>query len=140
MATRPRVSAMLETSLYVADLDRACAFYQRVFGFELFVHDGRMCALGVPGGQVLLLFHHGSTNSRPPFPAASSRRIMAAANCISVSPFRLASWPPGRSTCASTISRWRAGSNGRAAAPACISATPTGNSLEVATPGLWPNH
>ena len=67
-ATVPRVSSVLETSLYVTDLDRACAFYQRVFGFERFVHDGRMCALGVPGSQVLLLFHHGSTNEPAPVP------------------------------------------------------------------------
>ena len=59
---------MLETSLYVTDLDRACDYYQRVFGFERFVHDGRMCALGVPGSQVLLLFHHGSTNEPAPVP------------------------------------------------------------------------
>ena len=64
----PRVSAVLETSLYVADLDQSCAFYQRVFGFELFVHDGRMCALGVPGSQVLLLFRHGSTDEPAPVP------------------------------------------------------------------------
>jgi predicted enzyme related to lactoylglutathione lyase len=32
-ASVPRVSSVLETSLYVADLDRACEFYQRVFGF-----------------------------------------------------------------------------------------------------------
>ena len=67
-ASVPRVSAVLETSLYVADLDRACDFYQRVFGFERFVHDGRMCALGVPGSQVLLLFRHGSTNEPAPVP------------------------------------------------------------------------
>src|SRR5215469_1687562 len=64
----PRVSAILETSLYVTDLDRSCAYYQRVFDFELFVHDGRMCALGVPGGGVLLLFQHGSTNQPAPVP------------------------------------------------------------------------
>jgi len=33
MAATPRVSGVLETSLYVADLDLACEFYQRVFGF-----------------------------------------------------------------------------------------------------------
>ena len=68
MASVPRTSGVLETSLYVADLDRSCDFYQRVFGFERFVHDGRMCALGVPGSQVLLLFHHGSTNEPAPVP------------------------------------------------------------------------
>ena len=45
----PRVSGVLETSLYVADLDRSREFYQRVFGFEQFMCDARMCALGVPG-------------------------------------------------------------------------------------------
>ena len=64
----PRVSSVLETSLYVADLDRACNFYQHIFGFERFVHDGRMCALGVPGSQILLLFHHGATNQPAPVP------------------------------------------------------------------------
>jgi catechol 2,3-dioxygenase-like lactoylglutathione lyase family enzyme len=64
----PRLSGILETSLYVADLDRARAFYQRVFGFEVFVHDGRMVALGVPAGQVLLLFREGATDAPAPTP------------------------------------------------------------------------
>ena len=51
----PRVAGVMETSLYVADLDAAQAFYQRLFGFELFLADERMRSLGVPGGQVLLL-------------------------------------------------------------------------------------
>ena len=64
----PRVSGVLETSLYVVDLDRAQAFYARVFGFETFVDDGRMCAMGVPGSQVLLLFRRGSTDAPAPTP------------------------------------------------------------------------
>src|SRR5215475_8698966 len=64
----PRTSGVLETSLYVTELDRASEFYRRVFGFEPFVHDCRMCALGVPGGQVLLLFRHGSTDQPAPVP------------------------------------------------------------------------
>ena len=57
----PRVTHVLETSLYVADLDRAQDFYQRLFGFPAFTRDARMAALGVPGAQVLLLFRHGAT-------------------------------------------------------------------------------
>ena len=52
----PRVSRILETSLYVRDLERSRIFYERVFGFSTMFHDERMCALEVPGEQVLLLF------------------------------------------------------------------------------------
>ncbi|HUB43632.1 MAG TPA: VOC family protein, partial [Acetobacteraceae bacterium] len=68
MSSVPRISGILETSLYVEDLDRSRAFYQRLFGFEQFMCDMRMCALGVPGEQVLLLFRHGRTDA--PAPAA----------------------------------------------------------------------
>ena len=51
MTAVPRVSGVLETSLYVEDLDRSRAFYQRLFGFEQFMCDGRMCALGVPASK-----------------------------------------------------------------------------------------
>jgi catechol 2,3-dioxygenase-like lactoylglutathione lyase family enzyme len=59
--TAPKVNRVLETSLYVADLDRSQAFYQRVFGFAAMLRDHRMCALAVPGRQALLLFKLGSS-------------------------------------------------------------------------------
>ena len=61
MPTIPRTTGVLETSLYVEDIARARDFYQRVFGFEVFFADARMCAMGVPGSQVLLLFRRGAT-------------------------------------------------------------------------------
>jgi catechol 2,3-dioxygenase-like lactoylglutathione lyase family enzyme len=51
----------LETALYVADLDRAREFYQKLFDFETFIDGGHMCALGILGEQVLLLFRYGMT-------------------------------------------------------------------------------
>jgi catechol 2,3-dioxygenase-like lactoylglutathione lyase family enzyme len=57
----PRVSHLLETALYVADLDRSEKFYQRLMGFETFLRDDRMVGMGVPGGSVLLLFRHGGS-------------------------------------------------------------------------------
>src|SRR5579885_1607155 len=71
MPATPRVSQVLETSLYVADLDRAQQFYQRVFGFEAFMRDQRMCALGVPGGQVLLLFRRSAATEPSPTPGGT---------------------------------------------------------------------
>jgi catechol-2,3-dioxygenase len=47
----PRLSNLLECSLYVADLDRSAMFYRRIFSFELVLQDDRMIGLGVPGGS-----------------------------------------------------------------------------------------
>ena len=58
MAGVPRTSGVLETSLYVADLDRSCDFYQRVFGFERFVHDGLQ--LETPKGTRLTILSDAS--------------------------------------------------------------------------------
>lgn len=64
MADSPQVTGILETSLYVADVERAKSFYQSLFGFECLLTDERLCALAVDGKQVLLLFRkRGSVNS-----------------------------------------------------------------------------
>ncbi len=55
----PPLNGILETALYVADLSRAVAFYRLLFGFDVLFADDRLCALAVPGHQVLLLFRKG---------------------------------------------------------------------------------
>src|SRR5262249_38071266 len=57
--SRPELTGVLETALYVADLARAVAFYERVFGFPKLVADARICAFDVAQRQVLLLFQQG---------------------------------------------------------------------------------
>jgi len=58
----PTVGRVLETSLYVDQLDRSIRFYEQLFAFEKLVSDDRFCALNVSGHQVLLLFRkHGTT-------------------------------------------------------------------------------
>lgn len=50
------VNGILETALYVEDLQRSAAFYQSLFGFEPVLTADRLIALAVKPGQVLLLF------------------------------------------------------------------------------------
>jgi catechol 2,3-dioxygenase-like lactoylglutathione lyase family enzyme len=60
----PKISGILETSLYVRDLRTSEQFYRKLFGFELLVQDDRLCALAVAPGHVLLLFKKGAS-ARP---------------------------------------------------------------------------
>lgn len=56
---------MLETSLYVSDLERSRSFYTQLFQFPAMVQDQRLCALDVCGRQVLLLFQKEATGPLP---------------------------------------------------------------------------
>jgi catechol 2,3-dioxygenase-like lactoylglutathione lyase family enzyme len=59
---RPPLLGIVETAIYVQDLDRAQSFYERVFGWQpIFAEDGRLTALGVAPSQVLLLFREGQS-------------------------------------------------------------------------------
>jgi catechol 2,3-dioxygenase-like lactoylglutathione lyase family enzyme len=64
----PTVGRVLETSLYVDQLDRSIQFYERLFGFPKMVSDDRFCALNVSGQQVLLLFKKRATLEPMEFP------------------------------------------------------------------------
>lgn len=129
----------METSLYVADLDPARGFYQRVFGLEVFFQDGRMCALGVAPGQVLLLFRHGTTDLPAPVPGGviPPHGARGAAHlCFGIPLGELAAWEAHLARLGIAVESrvsWRRGGT------SLYFRDPDGHSLEVATPGLWPN-
>ena len=45
----PQLDGVLETSLYVNDLERSVHFYQKIFGFEVIDAGERLYALAVHG-------------------------------------------------------------------------------------------
>ncbi len=57
----PPLTCILETGLYVEDVERAAAFYERVFGFPRLICNDRICALAVAESQVLLLLRKGGS-------------------------------------------------------------------------------
>ena len=59
----PTLNGVLETALYVEDLDRSIRFYKDVFRLEVMEADDRFGALNVAGRQVLLLFRKGGTTT-----------------------------------------------------------------------------
>jgi len=60
-AAMPKLDGVIETALYVDDLDRARAFYQDALDLRPMNSDSRFLAFDVGGRSVLLLFHRGAT-------------------------------------------------------------------------------
>lgn len=136
----PRLSGVLETSLYIADIARARAFYQRLFNFETFFCDERMCAMGVPGGQVLLLFHRGSTDRPAPAPGGFIPPHHGEGPlhlCFAIPLGELGVWEEHLRRHDIPIESRLSWPHG---GTSLYFRDPDNNSLEVATPGLWPNH
>ena len=60
----PKLDGILETALYTDDMVRARQFYEEVMELEPIYADDRLCAYGVAGRDVLLLFRRGTTRTR----------------------------------------------------------------------------
>ena len=136
----PRVSGLLETALYVADPDQSSAFYERVFGFEPFLREDRMVGLGVPGGQLLLLFRRGGSvqpSSTPGglIPAHDGGGVLHV--CFAIPLAELDRWRRHLSEQGVAIESEVVQSFG---GTSLYFRDPDGHSIEVAVPGLWPNY
>ena len=57
----PALDGVLETALYVDDLERARKFYETVLALKPLVSDSRFRAYGAGGKSVLLIFQRGAT-------------------------------------------------------------------------------
>jgi catechol 2,3-dioxygenase-like lactoylglutathione lyase family enzyme len=133
----PRLSHVLETSLYVEDLGVSRAFYERVLGLETLGQDKRMCAMAIPGSSLLLLFRKGGCGAPSPtpggvIPAHGGDGVLHVCFAIPVS--QLDQWKDHLLACdvpiESQVTQHFGGTS-------LYFRDPDGHSIEVATPGLW---
>jgi catechol 2,3-dioxygenase-like lactoylglutathione lyase family enzyme len=131
----PAISGVLETALYVDDLDRATRFYEELFGFAVMVEDPRLRALRVREGQVLLLCKRGGSLAPEHFPPHDGSGPVHLA--FSIAEADLAAWEgrlEERGIAIEEKKQWERG--GRS----LYFRDPDDHLLELVTPGCWPNY
>lgn len=133
----PALNGILETSLYVDDLDRAANFYEQVIGLPPLTRDQRFRAYGGGGQSVLLLFHRGATldtvhmpgGTIPPHDGHGPLHM-----AFAIAAADLAAWEE-------RLGHHGVGIEGRTKWPrggtSIYFRDPDGHLLELATPGLW---
>jgi catechol 2,3-dioxygenase-like lactoylglutathione lyase family enzyme len=67
----PRLDGVLETALYVEDLERAASFYERVMELRPLFSDGRLRAYDAANRSVLLLFQRGASTTTVELPGGT---------------------------------------------------------------------
>jgi catechol 2,3-dioxygenase-like lactoylglutathione lyase family enzyme len=136
-AAAPRLDRVIETCLYVDDLDRAGEFYERVLGLSAMTGDSRFRAYDVGGKSVLLLFRRGSTletvrmpgGTIPPHDGHGPLHV-----AFAVSTDELARWETRLAEHGIAIegrTHWSKGGQ------SVYFRDPDRHLLELATPGLW---
>ncbi len=130
MSQRPPLTGVLETCLYVDDLERATRFYQELFEFELLVGDDRIRALAVEGKQLLLLFKRGgSLGWRTPHDGSGPVHLAFAIPAAALDGWRERLERQGIVIEDTTV--WERGGI------SLYFRDPDGHLLELATPGVW---
>ena len=129
---------VLETSLYVADLDASEKFYRDLFGWETLLSDDRIRALNVNDASVLLLFKRGGTTDGeevpggfiPPHDATGTIHL-----CFAIDKADLDNWhrvlESHNVEIISTVFPPRGGTS-------LYFRDLDGHLIELATPGVWP--
>ena len=130
-ATAPPVNGVLETSLYVEDLDRSERFYQRIFGFQTIDREpGRLYALSIEGRQVLLLFKKGASLTRDvPTDGSGELHLTFAIAATELEAWE--KWLAANSIAIEKKRQWERGGT------SLYFRDPDRHLLELATPGLW---
>jgi catechol 2,3-dioxygenase-like lactoylglutathione lyase family enzyme len=134
----PTVTGVIETSLYVDDLDRASRFYEGVFALARMFGDDRLRAYGVGNRSVLLLFKRGASNrvTQLPYGTLGPHDGHGPLHfALSIPADELIAWEEHLSLHQIKIENrihWPAGGT------SLYFRDPDNHLVELATPGMWP--
>jgi len=132
MQTVPPLDDLLETALYVEDLDRSVEFYKRVFGFTVIDSDpARLVAMRIADRRVLLLCKKGASRTLPHTAHDGDGQTHLAMAVPRGAIAEWNEWPAQHRIEIVETRDWPRG--GRS----IYFRDPDGHLLEVASPGVW---
>lgn len=126
------IDRVLETILYVDDLEAARAFYQVVIGLELYSQKHGVFAFFRCGGGMLLLFNPEAASKNDSIPAHGAAGPGHV--CFAVAEDELPAWQARLKDHGIAIEQDVTWPNG---AKSFYFRDPAGNSLELGTPKIW---
>jgi catechol 2,3-dioxygenase-like lactoylglutathione lyase family enzyme len=133
----PALAGIIETALYVEDIDRASQFYEHILGLRRISGDVRFRAYSVADRDVLLLFKRGATAQPvqipggliPPHDGSGQNHF-----ALAISASELGAWEKqlgDHSIAIESRVHWPLGGT------SIYFRDPDENLLELATPGMW---
>lgn len=127
----PQSDGILESSLYVDDVERAARFYEKIFGFRVISDFGeRGCAMQAGNRQVLLLFQKdGSREIQTPHYGNGELHL-----AFAVSASELPNWEAWLEENGIAVEEKRTWERG---GQSVYFRDPDRHLLEIATPGVW---
>src|SRR5690348_17197096 len=133
----PQLTGILETALDVNDLQVSADFYQRVLGLEIIERSERLCAFGIAGRDVLIVFQRDEAGTAVdtaggPIPAHGSSGSIHFA--FSVDPRELPQWERALGANGIPVEgrvKWERGG------ASIYFRDPDKHLIELATPGTW---
>jgi catechol 2,3-dioxygenase-like lactoylglutathione lyase family enzyme len=133
----PAITRLLETALYVDDMDRATGFYRDVLGLRVLDASPRLVAMDAGASTLLLLFRRGATLDGaatpggwiPPHNGEGPAHV-----AFAVAAADLPSWEARLADHGIGVEsrvRWNRGGQ------SIYVRDPDGHSVELVTPGTW---
>lgn len=140
MATPPLIDGILETAVYVDDMDAAHEFYANVLGLKRMVSGDRLYAYDAGPAQALLVFHRGATGDDvdtpggvvPGHDTSGHSHFAFRVRASQLEPWRAYLTEAGIPLISEVT--WPAGGT------SLYFNDPDGNVLELAAAPLWPNY
>lgn len=131
---------LLETSLYVADLDCASRFYEETLGLAPLYRDERLCAFDCGPASVLLLFARGTTAETVRLPGGEIPPHEGEGRLHFAFAIDEADLPAWQARLAERGVPIEGRTNWPRGGTSVYFRDPDANLVELATPGLWANY